>query len=120
MNHPKDLEWFEGDLPDVHTVPYDCCILAWFVNDFPGGPDSKEWKDIVKWHQQCGQDKWKWEDVHNHLRRIEMVHPWKDDLNPLRWCDSSCHPIGCQERVIHWAWLRHPFLVGKLLDERNN
>jgi len=118
MNNPKEIEWFDGDLPDVHTVPYDCCILAWFVNDFPGGPESKEWKDIVKWHGSAA-DKYKWEDVHNHLRRIEMVHPWKDDLNPLKWCDSGCHPIGWQEKVIHWAWIRHPLLVGKLLNECN-
>lgn len=100
MNHPKEMQWYDGDLPDVHTVPYDCCILAWFVNDFPGGPESKEWLDTLRWY---GSKKYAWEDVHNHLRRIEMLHPWRDDLNPLRW----------------WAWIRHPFLVGKLLDERN-
>lgn len=115
LNQPSDIEWFEGDLPDIHLVPKDCCILAWFVNDFPGGPDSKEWNDVLRY---CTSPL-KWEDVHEKLRRIELIHPWENDLNPLRWCDSSCHPIGFQEKVKYWAWVRHPLLIGKLLNECN-
>lgn len=110
---PGQIVWNDGDLPDVHTVPKDCCILAWFVNDFPGGPDSQEWKDLKRHWPEAPP----WEEVHGKLRRIECVHPWENDLNPLRWCDSSCHPIGYQEKVKYWAWIQHPFFVGRLLSE---
>lgn len=74
IQHPREIQWIEGNLPDVHTVPYDCCVLAWFVNDFPGGPESKEWLDVLRWN---GKQDFKWEEVHNHLEWAE--------------CQSSAH-----------------------------
>jgi hypothetical protein len=91
VEKPTDMQWFEGDLPDVHVVPSDCCVMAWFILDLPGN------------------------DWHGKLVRIETVRPREDSLNPLSWCDSRGHPIGFQEKVIYWAWVAHPLLIGKLL-----
>lgn len=114
INHPNDLHWIEGDLPDVHMVPKNCSILVWFVNDFPDGPESQEWKDFLRY---CViEQNISWEDIHGKLRRISVIHPWSDQLNPLRWCDSSGHPIGYQEKAKYWAWVVHPLLIGKMLN----
>jgi hypothetical protein len=108
--HPSEIQWIEGDLPDVHEVPKDCRILAWFVCWYP---KREEWDHAAR----AWADSPKWEDVHEKTRRIEMVFPYENDLNPLRWCDSGCHPIGYQEKVKYWAWISHPHpvLIGKNL-----
>lgn len=107
---PSEIEWYETELPDVHLVPNRCGILAWFVHDF-GTEDSKEWKDVCRY----SSDELNFSEINGSLRRIEMIHPQQDSLNPLRWCDSSCHPIGYCERVKYWAWIAHPILIGKVL-----
>ena len=75
---PQDLEWIEGDLPDVATVPKNSWYLVWIV-----GVESKE------------------------LWTILTVHPWENELNPLRWCDSSSFPLGgtllAEAEVAYWA-----------------
>lgn len=90
MDHPSELEWIDGDLPDVHSVPKWCSVLVWFVTD-------------------CGEEEreaFEGEREHNgKLRRISACSPYENDLNPLRWCDSSCHPIGYHEKVAHWSWI---------------
>lgn len=97
IKHPNEIEWIDGDLPDVHTVPKGCCILAWFVNDVP--LTQEEWERLHPSMKPISPD-------HNgKLRRIEICFPHEDDLNPLRWCDSSQHPIGYHEKVAHWSWL---------------
>ena len=92
MKHPSEIEWIEGDLPDVHTVPKDCCVLAFIVCNV-----TMEEYEQCKPHCSHPND-------NGRLLRIRMCHPWENDLNPLRWCDSSM-PIGYHEKVAHWAWL---------------
>lgn len=69
----------------------------WMVNDIPL-EDYERWKDsnMPLPHP---------DEVNGMLLRITTVHPWEDNLNPLRWCDSSCHPIGYHERVTWHAWI---------------
>lgn len=57
---PQDLQWIEGDLPDVLSVPKDTWYLAWIV-------DIQSRKVV----------------------NVEAVHPWGNELNPIRWCSSS-------------------------------
>lgn len=110
---PAEIQWFEGELPDVHLVPKNCSILAWFVHDF-GSEDSKEWQDICRYNKGVTYN---FAEINGSLRRIEMVHPKEDSLNPLKWCDSSCMPVGYCEKVKCWAWIVHPLLIGKVLDK---
>jgi len=77
LSHPSEIKWREDELPDVQEVAYDCVLLAWFVSD-------DEWESF---------------------RGIKMVLPYENDLNPLRWCDNSCSPIGYEEKVKYWAWI---------------
>jgi len=87
-NHPDELKWIEGDLPDVHEVVSGCSILAWIVWNHP----TPEKGGIIN-----GQKK-----------RIVVVMPRKFDnlSNPLCWCDTSMRPIGYDEKVKFWAWVR--------------
>jgi len=101
MDHPKELEWIEGDLPPVEDVPYNCWVLVWFVHDI-----------TQEEHDRCAKMMSNYPNMiepgpeHNgKLRRIEMCHPWMDNLNPLRWCDSSGMPVGYHEKAGFWAWL---------------
>ena len=98
MDHPGEIEWIEGDLPDVHTVPKDCCVLVWFVNDIT----QEEYEQCVRMSSHNLPYS---PDPNGKLRRIEVCCPHKDDLNFLRWCDSSVMPIGYHEKITHWAWL---------------
>lgn len=101
IQHPDEIKWVEGELPDVHMVPKNCSILAWFVYDFPGGPDSKAWLDIKRY---SGMEL-SWEKVHGSFKSIKRVYPDEDEMNPLRWCGSSGYPIGWEEKVKYWAWV---------------
>lgn len=99
IQSPAELRWHEGPLPNVHKVPYDCRILAWFVHDF-----REEERQI--WERDLRGFIVDPTRYQGKLARIEMVMPHQDDLNPLRWCDSSGHPVGLVERVQYWAWIR--------------
>ena len=94
---PNDLKWIEGPLPPVQTVPKHSWLLAWFVNDIP----MEEYERLKDSNYPLPHP----DEVNGKLRRIASVHPWENELNPLRWCDSSCFPIGYQERVTHYAWI---------------
>ncbi len=87
LKHPSEIEWIEGPLPDVHEVPYNCVLLVWFV-----------YVSNLPWPWQDGP-----EPEEGTFTNIKMVRPWKNELNPLRWCDP--HPIGCMERPKYWAWI---------------
>lgn len=96
ITHPSEIEWIDGELPDVHMVPKDCCVLVWFVTDVP----PNHYVSVRVFWPEFNPDR------HNgRLRRIELCQPKEDNLNPLKWCDSSGHPIGHEERVTHWAWI---------------
>lgn len=110
---PTELRWYETELPDVRLVPERCSVLAWFVHDF-GSEDSKEWQDACRYGNGTGANL-NFSEINGSLRRIEMIHPRQDSLNPLRWCDSSCMPIGYCEKIKYWAWVAHPILIGKCL-----
>ena len=96
MNHPNELEWIEGDLPDVHTVPKDCSVLVWFVNNIT----QKEWDRCAEMSHNYPDMIPPSPDFNGHLIRIEMCSPHGNDLNPIRWCDSSQHPIGYHEKAL--------------------
>lgn len=96
---PSDLEWIEGDLPDVHSVPYNCLLLVWFVYDIT----QEEWERSIKMHPKLASLS---PDHNGLLSRITMCLPYKNQLNPLRWCDLSCSPIGYQEKVKYYAWIK--------------
>lgn len=102
MKNPKEIEWIDGDLPDVHTVSKNCCVLVWFVNDIT----QEEWERCAKMSRNHPNMIPPSPDHNGELRRIDMCFAHENDLNPLRWCDSSQHPIGYHEKVAHWAWLR--------------
>lgn len=91
MNSPHELEWIKGELPDVHTVSKNCWALAWFVTH---GDKPKYWDSQTKW-----------KDVIGKFRRVIEVHPYENELNPLRWCDSGCFPVGLEEKVVYYAWI---------------
>jgi hypothetical protein len=84
IKHPKDLVWHDGPLPDITTVSKNSWFLVWVIMI-----ESQE------------------------LAFVEMVHPYENELNPLRWCDSSGFPLGgsmCGKhpsetimQVVHWA-----------------
>jgi hypothetical protein len=75
--NPNEIKWIEGDLPDPKTVSTNSKVLVWLVDDVGGA-----------------------------LKRITMVSPWGDNLNPIRWRDN--HSIGYQEKVKYYAWLIRP------------
>jgi hypothetical protein len=94
ITHPDQLYWNTGELPDVHSVPYDCRLMAWFVNDITQ-------EEYERCEPNCSHP-----DANGDLRRIVMVLPYQNELNALRWCDSSFHPIGYHEKVAYFAWMR--------------
>jgi hypothetical protein len=73
IDNPSQIVWNKGSLPDVHSVPKKCFVLVWL-----------------------GDEKF-------NLKRIEVVSPREDTLNPLRWCDDML-PIDLKE-VKYWAWI---------------
>ncbi len=93
VNHPDNLVWHKGELPDVHTVPKGTWVLAWFVNNTTQEEYDKSPEYVFS------------PEYNGTLRRIEAVMPHSDSLNPLRWCDSSGHPIGYQEKVAFWCYV---------------
>lgn len=97
MIHPQEIEWNAGELPDVHSVPKGCSVLAWFVQDI----SQEEWNRIGHILKQHGI----FLENNGNLRRIGMCVPWENDLNPLRWVDSGGMPIGYHEKVTYWAWI---------------
>lgn len=98
MKHPREIEWIDGDLPDVHTVPKGSSVLVWFVNAIT----EEEWDRCARMSSSTAPLP---PDHNGQLCRIETCFPYENDLNPLRWCDSSCHPIGYHEKVVHWSWI---------------
>jgi hypothetical protein len=98
VEHPKDLEWIEGDLPTVDRVPTNCWALAWMV--FGENPTGMKKNDDNSYSPEPRPD------LAGKFRRITMVHPHGDKLNPIRWCDSSQHPIGYEEAVKYFAWIK--------------
>ena len=95
MNHPSELEWHEGELPDVETA--EGFYIAWVVHDIT----QEEYERCAKM-----SDFNQTPEMNGNLRRIVMAMPFGNDLNPLRWCDNSRHPIGYHEKVAHWAKLQ--------------
>ena len=92
MNHPNELEWIEGGLPDVHSVPYNCCALVWTVYDNPTGSEKVE---------GGGYRPVKRPGLTGKFKGIRMPHPRKDNLNPLKWNNY----VGFEEKVKYYAWL---------------
>lgn len=95
--NPSELKWIKGPLPPVESVPYDCRALVWLVyrgahkmEEVPGHPMSYRGVPAPEYEGKT--------------KRITMAHPWKDELNPLRWCDSQL-PIGYEEEVTWYAWV---------------
>ena len=95
---PKDLKWIDGDLPAVDSVSYDCWALAWMVyNENPTGMKRNEDNSYSSEPRP---------DLAGEFKKITMVHPHGNKLNPVRWCDSSGYPIGYEEEVKHFAWIK--------------
>lgn len=95
IKHPNDIQWIEGELPDVHTVPYTRRALAWLVYDKADKPvrtEGAHYKYIPA------------PELDGQLKTIVMVSPWQDQLNPLRWWCTDL-PIGYQEKVKFYAWI---------------
>lgn len=96
--NPEEIKWVKGDLPPISTIPKESCLLVWMVNDIPV-EDYEQWKDTMMSLPDPNE-------VNGTLRRIILVHPWENELNPLRWCDSNCYPIGFHEKVAWYAWIK--------------
>jgi len=97
IENPSELKWIQGPLPPVESVPYDCCALAWLVSR--GAHKFEEVPEHPKSYRYVPAP-----EFEGVLKRIIMVHPWKDSRNPLRWCDSF--PIGHEEEVTWYAWVK--------------
>jgi hypothetical protein len=96
ISHPDELQWIEGDLPDVHTVSYDCRILIWKVFRNANKVVESEhgsYKSVPA------------PELEGQLKEISVAYPWKDDRNPLRWHDGVL-PIGFEEQVKFYAWIK--------------
>jgi len=78
---PDQLRWIAGDLPSLSTVSDGAFLLAWLISTNVGPAEGT-------------------------FRRVIMVMPASNELNPRRWCDTSYYPIGFGERVAYYAWLR--------------
>jgi len=95
ISHPNELQWIEGELPDVHSVSKDCRVLIWKVYDNAEKPitlPNKSCKFVTV------------PELNGLLKEITVARPWENKLNPLRWCDP--YPIGFQEKVKFYAWLK--------------
>lgn len=95
LQHPNQIKWNEEPLPNVEEVPYDSRILVWATT-----PEGE-------------------------LRFLHVIHPYKNDLNPLRWCVDQFPLMGflAQSKenstggyspdpennwiVKYWAWIEH-------------
>lgn len=97
MNSPADIEWIEGELPPVESVPYKCRVLVWFITDISEGSFQTAkifWPEFDP-------------NIHNgQFSKIEVCLPWEDALNSLRWCGDNMMPIGHWTKVKYWAWLK--------------
>jgi len=93
--NPANLQWIEGNLPDVHSVPYDSRVLVWKVHcnvtKYVDAPDGSTMCVPVP-------------ELEGKFKNIAIAYPWKDDLDPLRWCDGGM-PLGYEDKVKFYAWL---------------
>jgi len=53
-----------------------------------------------------------WVGKDGRLGNVLKIHPWGNELNPRRWCESGGMPLGAWTqdgwKVEWWAYLRHP------------
>jgi hypothetical protein len=98
INHPSQIVWIEGELPDVHTVPYNSTVLVWLV--------YHEAEQILSVEGGFSRPV-PAPELDGKLKLITIAQPWKDDLNPLRWYAGSTG-IGFQEKVKYYAWIHKP------------
>ena len=89
LNHPNELKWNDGPLPLVEDVPYSSRILVWITT-----PEGE-------------------------LMHLTIIHPWMDNLNPLRWCVNQFPLLGYLAQysgvgipapekdwiIKYWAWI---------------
>lgn len=101
VTNPSELEWVEGDLPPVHTVPRNACVLVWFVHNIT----QEEHQRITNMCLHHPNMIPPGPEYNGRLRRISMCFPKEDSLNPLKWCDAHGMPIGSQEKVAFYAWV---------------
>lgn len=102
LTHPSQIEWIEGDLPDVHSVPKNCSVLAWSVYDIDSIHEGE--LELLQRHNPNNDLK----KLHGTLCMIEVVFPWKNDLNPLRWDIRASYG-----KVKYWAWLEKGDICSK-------
>lgn len=95
---PHDLVWLEGPLPDVHSIPRNCSALVWIAHEF----DEDGYNSLNCYNHGNLPPR---HVMNGTLSRITVAFPQGDELNPLRWCDNSCMPIGYCERVAWYAWI---------------
>ena len=95
---PAEIQWIEGELPDVHSVPYNCRALVWKVHHNASRLGTE--KDVGSYTSVPAPE------LEGKFKTITIAAPWQDKLNQLRWCDSM--PIGFEEKVKFYAWLSYP------------
>lgn len=78
-------------------------------------PNNLEWlSEPLPNVQEIPKECWilVWIVKDDKLSTIKLIHPWEDELNPLRWCDGNGYPLGglCYPdlKVKHWAWVISP------------
>jgi len=102
INSPQELVWNEGDLPDVHSVPYNCVMLAWIIHDF----DLSDRDYIERFCKMNHIDEERIKKYNGKFKDIKVVSPWKNEFNPdLRWYDGQWSIGYVDEKVIFWAWI---------------
>lgn len=98
IQHPTELIWIEGELPDVHEVSRNCCALVWMVHDIP----KEDFETIRRYNPGV-----KPEEVNGTFKCISTVSPWSNELNPLRWDGSPS--FGNWDKVKFYAWIVPPY-----------
>ena len=96
LKSPTELVWNEGELPDVHSVPYNCVILAWFIYDFD--LDDREY--IERYCKMSFVTEERIREYNGKFNIIKRVYPCKDEWNPLQW-----HGFEADAKVVFWAWI---------------
>lgn len=96
ISHPDELIWIEGDLPDIRTVDKNCAALVWLVQAIP----EKDFKIFKINNSGCDPKK-----TNGTLMTLEVLRPWEDELNSLRWDGRS---LGNWLKVKYYAWIIPP------------
>jgi hypothetical protein len=87
IEHPKELVWIDGPLPDANAVPETCIILGW----------------ILPFHADIsGQNIFYIKTItpraYHYFTKARLADP--------KWRIDMFIPLDRFGEVVHWAWIR--------------